>query len=54
MSKSVGVKVGGRITGRIENNTLSAEITECNRLLEFWSLNNIKFSKLKIVSEIIL
>ena len=61
--KSVGVKVGGRITGRIENNTLSAEIAEYNRLdnivadrclLEFWSLNSIKFPKLKIVSENIL
>ena len=63
VSKSVGVKVGGMITGRIENNTLSSEIAEYNRLdnivadrclLEFWSLNSIKFLKLKIVSEIIL
>ena len=63
MSNSVCIKVGGRITGRIENNTLSAEIAEYNKfdnivedryLLEVWSLNSIKFPTLKIVSEIIL
>ena len=63
VSKSVGVNVGCRITWRIENTTLSAEIAEYNRLdnivvdrclLEFWYLNSIKLPKLKFVSEIIL
>ena len=63
MLKSVCVKIEGRITGIIENNTSNTVIAEYNKLdnivadrclLKVWSLNSIQFIKLKIVSEIIL